>query len=119
MNADQIAEIRPAIREAIKGAPKTCVTLEVDGEPDKWMQIVDRTVNAAYPHSDDPNERVKGMGSVQLMTKVTSWEPGKFATFIFAELEATVVSHWVDAYFVKVLSCASGEYHVNVACEQL
>jgi len=45
-NADQIAEIRPAIREAIAGAPHTCVTLAIEGEPDKWMQVVDHTINA-------------------------------------------------------------------------
>ena len=119
MNAHQIAEIRPAIHEAIKGAPDTCVTLNVEGEPGKWMQVVDRTINAAYPHSDDPEARVTSMHSEHLMTRVLNWESGKFATFEFADVEPTTLAHWIDAYFVHVLSCAPGEYHVDITCEQL
>jgi hypothetical protein len=33
MNADQLAEIRPALFEVVEGAPDTCATLEVDGDP--------------------------------------------------------------------------------------
>jgi hypothetical protein len=119
MNADQIAEIRPAIREAITGAPHTCVTLEIEGEPDKWMQLVDRTINAAYPHRDSPEDRLKSLPLVPRLIKVAGWEAQKFATFEFDGLEATTLAHWIDAYFVAILSCAPGEYHVDVTSEQL
>jgi hypothetical protein len=119
MNADQIAEIRPAISEVIKGGPDTCVTLEIEGESDKWMQVVDHTINAAYPHSDDPEERVKSLPKVPGLVKVINWEARKFATFELADLEATALAHWIDAYFVDVLTCAPGKYHVDVKCEQL
>lgn len=119
MNADQIAEIRPAIREAIEGAPDICVTLEIEGEPKKWMQIVDRTINAAYPHGDVPDGRVKCLGSAHLLTKVVAWEAGKFATFEFVELSTTLLAPWIDGYFVDVLNCDPGRYHINVSCQQL
>ena len=119
MNADQIAEIRPAIREAIKGAPSTCVTLQVTGEPAKWIQIVDHTLNAAYPHGLNPNESVKVLPKLALRGNVVSWESGKFATFQFDDMEPTRLAHWIDAYFVGILDCAVGEYHVDVACEEI
>ena len=119
MSVDQIAEIQPAIREAMEGGPDTCVTFNVGGDPDKWVQFVGRTVNGAYPHSDDPEARVADMCSEHLMTKVISWESGKYATFLFGEVEATALAHWVDAYFVHVLSCGPGGYHVDIACEQI
>jgi len=72
MNADQIAEIRPAVVEAINGAPDTCVTLEVEGASGKWMQIVDRTINAAYPHRESPEEKLKSSISVPLNAKLIS-----------------------------------------------
>lgn len=62
MSADQLAEIRPALREVVEGAPDTCATFEVAGDSERWMQVIDRTVNAAYPHSDSPEERVSRLG---------------------------------------------------------
>ena len=119
MNADQIAEIRPAIREAIQGAPSTCVTLQITGEPAKWIQIVADTVNAAYPHTLDPQEKLNTLPKLAGHGKVVGWETGKFATFQFDKMEPTSLAHWVDAYFVSVLGCLPGEYHVDVACEQV
>lgn len=119
MNADQIAEIRPAIREAIKGAPDTCVTLEVEHASNKWMQVTDHTINASYPYSDHPQERVKNLPSAHMLTKIIDWEAGKFATFEFSEIEATATANWIDAYFVNVLSCAPGDYHLDVTFERL
>ena len=118
MNADQIAEIRPAIREAIDGAPDTCATLEVQGDPGKWMQVADRTINAAYPHEDHPQERLKALPALAGL-QVTSWEARKFATFELLKLELSPVAHWVDAYFVAVLGCTAGDYHLDTACERL
>lgn len=118
INADQLTEIRSSIREAIDGAPDTCVTLQVEGQSEKWIQIVDRTINAAYPHTNDPNERLKSWSSKPAV-KVVSWEAGKFATFEFTEFEVTAIARWVDAYFVGVLSCAPGEYHLDIASEQV
>jgi len=73
MNADQIAEIRPALREVVEGAPDTCATLEVEGDPEKWMQVVDRTVNAAYPHCDHPEGRVREFSLSPLSAQVVTW----------------------------------------------
>jgi hypothetical protein len=119
MNADQIAEIRPALREVVDGAPDTCATLEVEGDSERWMQVVDRTVNAAYPHSDNPEERVRRLGLPLLSAKLVGWEAGKFATFEFAELEVNVVAEWIDAYFVHVVGCINGEYHLDVALQKI
>ena len=118
MNAEQIAEIRPAIREAIGGAPKTRVTLEVEGCQERWVQVVDHTVNAAYPHSDGPEKRMVEMPSTPTVIRVTSWKPGKYATFEIAAFDATELSEWIDRYFVRVLGCREGEYHVDTAFEQ-
>jgi hypothetical protein len=118
MNADQIAEIRPAIREAIDGAPDTCVTLEAHGDPGKWMQVTDRTINAAYPHEDHPQERLKALPAMAGL-QVTNWKARKFATFELPELDVTPLAHWIDAYFVAVLACTAGDYHLDTACEKL
>lgn len=119
MNADQIAEIRPVIREVVAGAPDTCATLEVAGAPEKWMQIVDRTINAAYPHTDHPEENVRSLGISLHSAKLVAWESSKFATFEFPELQQDVASAWIDAYFVRMIGCTEGEYHLDVTFEKL
>ena len=119
MNADQLAEIRPALREVVEGAPDTCATFEVEGDSEKWMQVVDRTVNAAYPHADNPEERVGRLGLPPLSAKLVSWEAGKFATFEFSQFEVKAVADWIDAYFVRVIGCADGKYHLDVAFDKI
>jgi hypothetical protein len=119
VNADQLAEIRPALREVVEGAPDMCATLEVEGDSERWLQVVDRTVNAAYPHSDNPEERVSRLGLPSLSAKLVGWEAGKFATFEFAEIETEVVAEWIDAYFVRVIGCTDGAYHLDVTFEKL
>ncbi len=119
MNADQLAEIRPALREVVEGAPDTCATLEVEGDSERWIQVVGRTVNAAYPHSDSPEERASRLGLPTLSAKLVNWEAGKFATFEFAQFEVKAIADWIDAYFVRVIGCADGEYHLDVTFEKI
>ncbi|MDR0901144.1 MAG: hypothetical protein LBM92_00040 [Opitutaceae bacterium] len=117
MSADQIAAIRPAILETIEGVPDTCATLEIEGDADRWVQFTDYTINAAYPYSTDPKERVKNLPPISGM-KLVSWETQKFATFEIPPSDAGVVARWIDEYFVSVLGC-SADYDIDVTLEQL
>jgi hypothetical protein len=119
MNADQLAEIRPALREVIEGAPDTCATLAVEGDADKWVQVVDRTINAAYPHSDNPQERILRLGLPEVSGELVTWEAGKFATFELSQFQPDDVALWLDAYFVLVTGCACGGYHLDVTIERI
>lgn len=117
MSADQIAAIRPAILEAMEGAPDTCATLEKEGDADRWVQFKDYTINAAYPYSTDPQERVRNLPAIAGM-KLVSWEIRKFATFEIPPSDAGTVARWIDEYFVSVLGCST-DYDVDVILEQL
>jgi hypothetical protein len=118
MNADQIAEIRPALREVIDGAPDSCVTFEADGNQENWLQVVDRTINAAYPHAEDPESRLKTLPRL-LGLQVTTWEAKKFVTLELPDWDLASLAAWIDAYFVVVLGCEAGDYHVDVTYETL
>lgn len=119
MNTDQLAEIRPALREVFNAPPNVCLTLEVAGNGDNWVQIVDRTLNAAYPHTDEPASRLKGPNLSQHGLELESWEAEKFATFEVKDIELEVLAAWIDAYIVQVLECADGQYHLDVAFQEL
>jgi hypothetical protein len=118
MSADQIAEIRPVIREAIAGAPDTCITLEVVGESDKWLQVVDCTINAAYPHESDAQQVLDTLPRLAGI-QVASWEANTIATFEIESTEVSSLATWIDAYFVTILGCIDGEYHLDAKIERL
>ena len=117
MGTDQIATIRPAILEAIEGAPDTCVTLEVESDSDRWVQFVDYTINAAYPYSTDPQESMKSQPVIDGIMLV-GWEPQKFTTFKVSEIDAMTLARWIDAYFVNMLD-SSTDYDLDVSFEEL
>jgi aminopeptidase N len=119
MNADQLAEIRPALREVIAGAPDMCTTLVIEGDADKWIQVVDRTINATYPYSDNPQERIVKLGLPQVSAELVAWEAGRFATFELSRFQLNDVALWIDAYFVLVTGCTRGEYHLDVTIERI
>jgi hypothetical protein len=119
MNADQIAEIRPALREAIDGAPDTCVTFTVAGAPEKWLQVLGSTINTAYPHEGDPEEWLHSLPRISPQIEVEACQPGLFATFQFPAIEITPTARWIDGWFVQVLGCLPGEYHLDIQCERM
>ncbi len=114
MSADQVAEISPAIREVLAGAPDLCATFEISGEADSWIQFSGGVVNAAYPHVVDPSELVAAIGNA----RVQEWESGKFLTVHIPNLDARNIAKWIDQYFEKVLH-AKGNYSVDVRIESL
>lgn len=112
MGSGQVAAIRPAIVEAIAGAPLTCVTLEMEGCARNWVQFVDGTINAAYPFETDPMERVRRLPAMRGL-ELDSWEPRQYATFGISEDDSTTIANWIDAYFNHVLDCPEG-YDVDI-----
>ena len=118
MNADQIAEIRPALREVIDGAPDTCLTFEVEGNQTRWLQVVDHTINAAYPHAEEPEPRLGALPKVSGL-RLTGWEAHKFVTLELPDWDVGSLATWIDAYFVAVLACEAGDYHIDVTYETL
>ena len=114
MGADQIAEISPAIREALAGGPDTCVTFSLAGKPDSWVQFVDLVANAAYPLVEEPSGLITRLGFGML----ESWEPGKYLTVSLAAGDARAIAKWIDQYFEQVLN-APAEYSLDVRIEEL
>ncbi len=117
MNTDQIAEIRDALHEAIDCTSETWLTLEVSDDCDKWLQVIDRTINAAYPYQEYPEVILQDMLASPQVREVSSWEPEKFVEIKFHEIELDEIVTWVDSYFVKALGCAEGDYHLDIEYE--
>ncbi|HZF10263.1 MAG TPA: hypothetical protein VFE33_15850 [Thermoanaerobaculia bacterium] len=120
MGADQIAEIAPGLREALAGGPDTCVTFEVTGDPEKWVQFLDGTVNAAYPRETPPVlEHLLPATSPDLEPRLLGWEARKYATLKIPGADTRFLASWIDRYFVCILDCEAGGYDVDVTIEML
>ena len=114
MSADSIAEIAPAIQEAIDGGPDLCATFTVAGNPDAWVQFVGGVANAAYPRKDDPSAVLAMLGCASLQ----DWTPGEFLTVRLETDDALSVAAWIDRYFEQVLGAGSG-YALDVSIESM
>ena len=113
MNADPVAEITPAIQEALDD-PELCATLALMGNSQAWVQFVGGVLNAAYPTAADPAELLAELGSATLQ----NWEPGNFLTVALELGDALSIATWIDRYFEKVLGAGSA-YALDVTVENL
>jgi hypothetical protein len=114
VGSDQVAEIAPGVREALAGGPSWCVTFEVSGDPNRWVQFTDGTINAAYPYVEAPGPRLGTLGSFA----VEEWEPTKSVTGTLALEDATSIARWIDCYFAEVLDCDK-DYSVDLEFDRL
>jgi len=114
MSVDQVAEIAPAIREALAGGADLCATFVVTGQSQAWVQFVDGVVNAAYPATAEPAAVLAELGSATLQ----NWEPGKYLTAALTLGDARAIAKWIDHYFEMVLG-AETEYALDVSLESI
>ena len=114
MGSDQIAEIAPDVREVLAAGPSWCVTFEISGVPDKWVQFTAGTINAAYPHIEAPESRLSELGSFALR----EWAPNKYVTGMLALEDARSIARWIDHYFLAILGC-DWDYSVDLSLERL
>jgi hypothetical protein len=123
MSADQIAEIRPGLVE-IFSAPEEedwCVTFELPEDSDVWVQVTREHINFPYTSSDDPAHLlIWATRSLNLDVQLSSWEPGKFATFTHGNAtDARALAKLVDFIFTQVLGCADVDYAVDFTLNRL
>ena len=123
---DQIAAIRPALRELFDanarrepGAEDLCATFSVVGDEDAWMQVQLGIVNFAYPRSDDPLEMLRRCGIAPLPgLEVATFKPGLYATLTFASCAVDDLARFIDALLGAVHTLPPG-YAIDARMESL
>lgn len=99
MGVAHIAKILPKIREVLQQSAERCVTLEVAGDPARWIQFTDGAVNAAYPHAGHPGPILARLGNARL----EQWEANKFMTARLSTTDPVEIAYWIDQYCETVL----------------
>src|SRR5687768_8712532 len=95
-----------------------CATFEANDDSDLWVQVLLGSINAAYPHDDDPLARLGGLGVTGEVEEMIAFEAKAYATFILKDASVTSCARFVDVWFSRVLAVGD-DYTVNVELEDL
>jgi hypothetical protein len=104
LRSDRVAQISALVREVIDGGDGWCATLEIAGQPTKWVQFTDGVVNAAYAHPDHPDDRLRDLGGLTLET----WSPNEYLTGALGLSDPREIAGWIDRYFETILGATPG-----------
>ena len=79
---DLLAGLRPLVRQAFAAdGDGWCVTAEVVGRPDRWVQVTTDAVNASYPVAFAPPVALAAYGCpVPAGWAVSDWRPNQYVT---------------------------------------
>jgi hypothetical protein len=122
--ADNIASVRPAIREVIAAleerednSAKLCATFELSADATAWVQFDGEVLNVSLPPGLSARSDFGAALDSVSPWKIGEEEPGKYATFAINASDARKVALAVNAIFV--LLAQSGTYEVNISLEWL
>jgi len=100
MGLGREAQIAEAVREVQARGESWCATFEMSNDPARWVQFTIDAINVAYPHAEDPSDRLRVLG----VLTVVAWEPNKYASVTIASDDAGAVAAWIERYFADILS---------------
>ncbi|MBB5034626.1 hypothetical protein [Prosthecobacter vanneervenii] len=127
MGADQTAEIRPALRELFdavanneSNADTLCVTFTVPEHPEIWVQVMNGTINAAYPRSSDPTDFLHSTKLPAIPgLRLESWQANQYATWLFSSCGVDSLAEFIDLLFTALHSSLADDYSIDVVIEYL
>ena len=111
--------IRIAVQAAVDRAGGNCATLESRFDSGLWVQIMDDTVNAAYPHPEAPEQLHPELFRESIIAKLLAHDPGSFMTVQVREMNPEAVTDWIAAYFSEVLSADLSNHPLRMKMENL
>ncbi len=118
--ARQLATIRPYALQIIEAHADEnwCATFEADANAEHWVQLMQGTINAAYPYDDDPLERLESHGLSGQVGEMIAFEAKAYATFTLKEASVASSAEFVDAWFSTILAVGD-DYTVEAELEDL
>jgi hypothetical protein len=109
----RLADIIAAVREALAGGDRLCVTCEMP-DAGHWVQFVGVEMHAAWPHKQDPGPLLAKIGNAT----VHAYEAGKTMTARMQTINAFAIATCMDSYFQLALD-APRDYSVSIGLEWL
>ena len=108
-----------AIQAVVKKSGGNCATLQLAGNPDDWVQVMDCTVNCQYPHDEAPDIRFPELCNSPLVAGIEGFEPQLFMTVSLNNMDTTEVVKWIERYFSEVLSVDLEQVKLKIRMEEI
>lgn len=93
-----------AIRSVTQKAGGNCATLDLDTDPNIWVQIMDLTINCHYPHRESPEWRFPELCHLPMVSGLEGYEAGVFMTVGLTDMNESAIATWIARYFRQVLA---------------
>lgn len=108
-----------ALDSTIKQVGGTCATLELPSEPGKWLQIMDSSINAHYPHQESPDSLFPELYNHPIVAGLEGYETEVYMTISLNNMNEPEVTAWIDSYFSKVLSVDLNNGRLSLRMEDI
>jgi len=109
---------RDAISAASGGDRDARITLEVVGDPSKWVQLSSDDINLVYPGREPPLEKLRKLSiKVPEDMEVSDWQANLFVTFEHGAEPLHDLVRFVEDYMSKVLGVPPIEGRLHVVEE--
>lgn len=109
-HSDQLRRIRSALMDVKDRNGQAIVTLDVPGKHRKFVQVLDKLVNASYPSPAHPNDTIRDLSPYSKMLCIEEWKPHVFALLSFEVWDLDALALWIDQYFIRILECDADTY---------
>ncbi|MFM7182081.1 MAG: hypothetical protein ACKO2G_11540 [Verrucomicrobiales bacterium] len=111
--------IRIAVKSVVEQAGGNCATLEFVDQPDMYLQIMDCTINAHYPHEESPESLFPWLTNHPLVAGLEGFEAGSYMTVSLNEMNESEIVAWIEQYSSKVLSVDLHSTQIGLRMEQI
>lgn len=108
-----------ALDSVIQQVGGTCATLELPTEPGKWVQLMDSTINAHYPHQKDPACLFPELYNHQIVAALETFEAEVYMTISLNNMNQPEVMAWIESYFSQVLSVDVNKARLSLRMEDI
>jgi len=110
--------LEEAIAAAEAGDRDFFITLESRVNQDTWLQLRWDSINAAYPHDEEPGRILDALGiKMPSGVSVEAWEARKFVTFEHGAFPTPPIAQFAHDYFAKVLKINPSEFTLKIKRE--
>ena len=110
--------LQKAIQEAIEGDPKFIATLEIQNEPEKWIQVSWDQFHFAYPITAEPIQLFQGSGGIlPAFVELSGWVPNESATFSHGAEPIDDLAYFAERFFNLVIGDAAANQLVAISDE--
>lgn len=108
-----------AIRAVVEKQGGNCATLTLEDDTEKWVQMMDCTINCHYPHEEDPESRFPGFFGLPLVAGFEGYDPELFMTVSLTEMNELEIVQWIERYYAEVLSVDLGKAKLKLRMEEI